>query len=675
MAYVDTYQVNVLNRLANRVVVTFSKKDGDAESVTTFKCTKLNLAYKAAEGKFTPIFGASLEVELFVGQNDEDPWVEFAQAEKDTWKVVATYDNNPLFYGYVVPEESAIPLRAKPYTVKVTASDGLGLIKTEDLIKPDGSAFNTHHSIISYLAAALQQTGLELPIRVYDNVYHASFSNRDDDYKWDFFGQACLEYRTFLKDPVTFVDAYSAIELILKENYRLFQWNGQWTIIRLGMLQYTPFVGYYTIYDKDGLNPVGYEYLDNYGTFGRNQLTYAINKEQRKTIKQATKDCKITFKYNVWPELPKNVKLERGELISDEGTVKTYQIDDMTFGKFNGTPTALNLLPDLQAASTSAYRKSTFNDYGDEISREIIMEEPRLSDGAFRNILMTEGIPVIAGDKIKVSFDFKSSLSSSTGSVSVCTVMLISADGNSMIYVDNQGTDGSGPFKWQQDTTLGLVNYQYVNNLNEYAGFQIEPDEIPFSGTLYVGLCTQGFVGHQAYFKNLNVDYKPYVAGGYLQVKGDYWRVTQEINYPGKSEEEVYVSDNIHKVFKGTLLDLSGNPLTSDFYRLGLSESLHYKQITAMNRFNMIHRRMLHIEGSFKGITFAPQNNINGQMPIGLHKQYRYTFAETDQRFILSAPLDIDLRNGWINARFEEIYAESKNDGTTSGTHLYKFLF
>jgi hypothetical protein len=414
MAYIPTYKTQFTNEQMNIIVITLSEKDGAAGSVTEFACSSARLSYTGDEGKFNPINGMTLEVELFVDVDETDPTPVLVQAKKDTWLVTVTVDDKPFFSGYLLADEGGTPFQDLPYNVKITATDGIGLLKEVTIAH---SNFTTHHSIIEYVSYCLKQTGLSLPIRVKDYIYHASFNNRDNNTAADFFSQAFLEYRTFLKDATTFENCYDALEIIFKENYRLSQDNGEWKITRLGMLQHVPFVEYETLYDANGENPVGVEVSENYATVGKDELIYPHGEDQIKYIKKAVKSAKAIFNYDIWPELPRNNKFERGPQVSsgialDEsdidgdgdfteviGTVKRFSINDWSWGEFNLTDApdfTMNTGPVEEPLTNRVY-----NQYDLEIVREVsIPPSPNAGDGLIAG-LKSEVIPVVQGDRIK----------------------------------------------------------------------------------------------------------------------------------------------------------------------------------------------------------------------------------------------------------------------------------
>jgi hypothetical protein len=566
MAYTDKYRVQWTNALSQEIVVMFSQKDGTDDGIQDYAAVEVKLSYNGQEDKFYPVIGCSLTVKFDMRVTDIDYWNDFVDAEADEWKVSATMDGMPCFDGFVLQDEGQVPFQDRPYDAVITAVDGIGLLKDIPLRYNATTNFTGYNPMIRYIAFALQQTGLFLPILVFDNVFHTSQNNRDDDPKWDMLGQTYLEYRTFLKDAVTFTDCYNALEIMLKDTHRLHYNKGAWFITRIPTIQYTPYQAYYTSYDYNGLNAVGHEDNENYGTIGKNELIYPIDENQLKSVRKGNKSTKTTFTYNIWPEIPLNNKFERGTFLTQGtafddydqdgdgntteriGTFKTYTIDDWHYGTYSGFPSQEAALPTLTGTSATAYRRSVKNDFDVELIREIILEE--VPTGT-RGVLLSEGIPVIKGDKIQISFDFRTNRDEA-GTQQVAFMFIIPDGGGTKIVVDSQNTSSMSPYFWHTATAGSFISrfYEAGENVNQYVNINVDPPEIPKSGKFYIGFITPGIAGSLTYIKNVEVTYSPYIAGGYVSVKGDYWIQEQSRNYLDKSESEVFVSDNNHKVVK-----------------------------------------------------------------------------------------------------------------------------
>lgn len=674
MSYVTKYRVIFDNEHNQRVEVLFKELNGTTadEDVQEYAAIDVRLSYAGDEGKYAPIIGSTLDVEFDVLPDDLDYWNDFASGVKFKWKVEAYIDSVAFFIGFLVPDEGGVPLLDKPYNAKVSATDGIGLLRDIALVQPDGTNLVDHNKFIWYVACALQQTGLALPIRVYDNFFHRSMSNRDDDPKNDFASQAYLEARTFLKDATTFVDCYRALEILLTEQFRLFQWRGEWVIIRLGMLQYTPFVGYYTLYDYNGLNPVGYEITEDYGKVGKNEIVYPHGEDQMKYIKKASKSATTTHQYDPWPELPKNNKFERGtqfatgtDATDNTLTYKKISIDDWVYGR---TP-SFNDFENLVTTSNKAYRYSTYDQYNIEKDRIIQLEK---ASGDVQHFLRSEGIPVRKGYKISISVDNKRSFSGS-GSFTGFYVVIRKTGASDLSWMDNLGN-------WR-GTGIGGVEYFYQSgeDVANWHTYDINSIPVPYDGTLYVMFTNNGDGFNIAYYQNFSIEVKPFIAGGYLQVTGESQTFTQTAqDFPDKSEAEVFLSDSGHKILKGCLLDSSGVPLTPDWHRMGMLESKSYLALINFNKFQLEQRRYWMVEGSFTGLFFEYNNNVNHPYPLSLAVIYRFTdLSDFDRRFILCAPLDMNLGAAEFTGRFYEVFIDNKIffDGQRGGNATHKYLF
>lgn len=700
MPYVPTYTVNFENELKQPCSVVFSELDGTATQTINYYSQNVKISYQGDEGKFACLIGSSIDVGIYLEQ-EEDPTLAFTQGTKYQWlcEVFIDPDNKPFFKGYVLADEGGWPFQDRPYPVKIAAADGIGLLKDSPI---EQGTFTAHHSMIEVAAYCLKQTGLTLPIRVYDNVYHASHITRDTDIHMDMWSQTFLEYRTFLKDATTFTDCYDALEIMTKNTHRIFQWNGMWVIIRIGMMQYTPFVGYYTTYDADGLNPVGTEITEDYATVGKDSLIFPINENQIKYIKKAVKTETTIYNYEIWPELPTNNKFERGAFVSqgvalDEsdidgdgnfteaiGTVKRYTVDNWTWGEFNLTD-APNFTMNTGAVAQPLTHR-VFNPYNLEIVREVSIPASPNAGGGLISGLKSDVIPVVQGDRIKFGVDkrYNEDISTGDNTFSLAAIIyLIPTGGGEPYYLVSSTANPEVDGVWARTFVLftfvaGVFVRFGDTDARRYASVTVESHPIPVNGDVRIILVNPTTGDSVAHYRNFDLEYLPMVAGGFQKVKGDSEIITQTTNYPDKSEREIRISDNDHKVFKGCMLNSAGVPLAGDFYRLGISEHKRYKQLVNWINYNLEHRRMDMIEGDFKTVMFNPSNNQEFYYPIGLHKQYRFVDIEGDDtRFMLSAPLEIDLITCWMTCRWYEVYDDAHIffDGRSNGTEEFKYIF
>lgn len=676
MAYVPYYTINFTNEQNQIIEVTISKKDGDPDTVSAnYECTDLSIEDKSeGQTKYeSTIITKELILGLWTTETDEITWETFITAEHDEWYVLVNVDSQTYFEGWLTPDEGNALFQDKPYEVTIRATNGLALLKDVSLVKADGNDFTSDHQLIEYIAGALNQTGLALPIRCCCQYFNEQMNDKADGLQYDMFGQTYLNYRTFLSDATTFVSCYDALKIILDKFCRLEYWDGFWLIKSIAELQYVPAgADFYVNYDSNGQNPTGVIETHNHAQIGKAVDIYPINEDQQIYSRYAIKSAKTIYNYVVWPEIPKNNKFERGTLLSTTSLgggfeERRYSIPDWTFG---WAPSGFIGLPSVNTPSdaSTAYRLSVFNQYNVEESREIVVDSPGNSQQEW---LQSEAIPVRVNDKVKIGFDHKTDFSL-TGNHNLAYVYIVPTAGGSKIWLDNLNHwRGSG---------FGAYEYFYDNgeNTNAYVSFSLEPFAIPVDGNLYVAFHNNRGSASKFYYKNFTFEYQPYVAGSLQQVKGDFWIRQQNKVFPDVASEEVLISDSPRKVLKGAMLVASNSLTTPTWYRYGISESRHFKELLNIARFNHSYRRMYAIEGTFNGLNFAPENHQLVKEPLAFHKRYRMVDMVEPRDFVLVPPLKMNIIKGWISANLVEVRkdADGDTDGTQTGNSSeFKYIF
>jgi hypothetical protein len=712
MAYTLTYKVQFTNEQSQDVLAEIYRKDGDVPAqVAVYPCVSLELSDKSeGQTKYeSTIIARELILTLWTEDGAEITWETFIASEHDEWLIVVTIDGQKYFDGFITPDEGNSPFQDKPYEVTFRATNGLALLKDIPLVDVDGNNFTGTHRLIDYVAAALKQTGLGLDIRVFCNYYNADYPLRRLDHSRDMFNQTYLEYRTFLKDPTTYVSCYDALMIILDKFCRLEYWLGYWLIKNIAELQYLPGKNYYSVYSQYGVFLNSDEDTSSYYQIGKAVDLYPINEDQQIYSRFAIKTAKTQYNYEIWPEIPKNNKFERGTVFEtgdatdDEdidndgdtseiiGTYKKYTIPDWEYGKvdvFDLPHPAMTTIPE------TFYRRSIYNTYGVEINREIIGETDPTDDLNHAFWLRSEGIPVVKGGKIRFSLDKRFDNNFASGGGTTIPVVLYMVVGSDAYYLNNNhGGTGTNEAYWRKAVNLGgqlLIDYPSGSDSTEYASLSITSDPIPFDGTFYIALNVNGPIantGANQYYKNISFEYIPFVADGYIQVKGDYWTRSQNKTFPDVANEVVRISDSPQKVFKGALLDGNGNLTTPSWFRYGqfgvlqenpLAELRHFKELLNIARYNHSYRRMYALEGSFNGLNCAAENEPLNKFPIRFDKLYRLVDLTEQRDFVLVPPLKMDLIKGWITASLVEVkkVADFDTDGTQTGdSESFNYLF
>lgn len=699
MAYHLHHTVTFNNTLNEGLFIELYKKDIEPDEVIALLATGFRCSYQKGEGdKFDPIL--SLEAILTLWLHDTDPveFDDFIVTYPDEWKVIAYNDDQIVFVGFLTPGQGRSEFQDKPYEVTLSATDGLGLLKGLPLTNGAGERFTEVNLFIDYVLAILGKTDLGLDLRVYSNITEESMQDRSQNEEADTFNQSALHARTFLKDSIEFYDCYKSLEIILDEYFTLYQWNGRWVILRIGEMQENPGAKiWYTEYNSAGDIIGAAQSNDNAAAVGRDREIHPAEVNQSIGSEFAVKQVRYSYDYTPWPELPTNNNFERGamrsETVNEDGTItRIYDIDDWSFGGFlfGSDISDLPLLDtSLLDGTSDAYKKIIFNQYGVELSREIYVGGE--NSGTNRNkVLQCDRIPVSEGDKLEINFDFKKTFNSD-GTFQFAAVYIKPDVGtwpsNRWTLENNNSTlqDG-GPLFWLfNNPTFNILSRFYDSSLGddvgEWSSISLDIPPMPATGDLYFWFYASNPDSNNfSVYRNLRVTYRPFIAGGHLQVKGDYAQTEQDSTLKDKIDVDVSISDSLKKVLKGTIYRGDLQSLTTPtWHRFNVAETRHFKELGELVRYNNTYRRMWDISGTFSGVKYKPVDNPLVIEPLSFHRHF--TFPDSGKLngryFMLVPPLNIDYADGSAGLNFVEVLQEESGDGNELGdTHTpIKYIF
>ena len=651
MSYFMTYRGIFPNKQGNEIKIEVSRKDidpGDVVDFSNLEMLGVKVSYpNSEESKYSTIISAQADIDLRVRDSSVFNTETFLTDLFDEWKLIIYCDSVIVFAGFIEPSEGGYLMKDTPVNINIKCTDGLGLLKSIALTNYLGTSFqNTIQSLLDYVAGALAKTNLDLNILIFCSIYESSFSDRSVSTLFDMFNQAKTDYRTFMKNPTEFVDCYDALNIMLTGGFSLFQWKGKWVIsYRPEMQGSIGPTNYFTEYRFDTSTVTSGQDLSTQINIGFGLQQHPINLDQIISYQVPMVFVKDKFDYNVWDEIPKNNKFDRGAInfIFSGVDYRGYDIDDWTFGVNTGTGT----LPAVGPPTGNAFRKSTYNIFNIETSREILIDTASNSD---QDWLQSEGIPVQQGDKISIGVDHKTSFSGTGNHIA--------------FYVYIQTTSGS-PAKYalQEDGTWstlfgGLIhNYAAGENTDTYLSYNIDSDFLPQDGTLYIAFHNAKTFASTYYYKNFSFTYSPYIAGSLFQVKGDYWITTQNRIIKDNIDEELRLSDALKKVFKGALLRADGTTLTTPtWYRFGITESRHYKELLNWGKYRHYYRRYRKISGSFRGVKCYSESDLVNFYPLCFHKHFKFVNNHAGKLYALCPPVSIDYKEGKFTGTFIECF-------------------
>lgn len=691
MAYHLHHTCTFYNCLNESMYIELYKKDVVPDDVTTLLANSFSVNYPTGEGdKFDPIISCEAKLSITLYPENDQEFDDFIVTSPDEWKIIAYDDQQVVFVGFLTPGEGRSEFQDKPYDITLSAVDGLGLLKGVPLTKDDSTNFTGVNLIIDYVIAILNKTGLGLNLRLFSNIVEGTMQDRTQNTQADTFNQTGLHARTFLSNPLTFSSCYVCLERLLSEYFTLYQWHGKWVILRIGELQEN--VGakiWHTEYNSAGVIVEANQNMYDPAAVGRDRMIHPVDISQFVSSNFAVKSSRYTYNYSVWPELPTNNKFERGTIISNSngpvyeqdengddtatqiGTFQDYFIDDWTFGTFAAGPSAISNLPALAAGiDFPGWRRSSSNIYGVEFNREVMIEKSTTQT----QVLQSQVIPVNAGDRLGITFDFKMSFNFNAQlNIAAVQVYVIPNSGGAPYW----WRDGAGlTNQWRRNgATAEAIFVSYFDATDKtkiYKSTSLESQPIPVDGTAYIQLLNVMDDGltNQVYFRNFSFTYIPFIAGGYIQIKADYTQTSQNANYKDTIDEEVFISDSPKKVFQGALYRENLTDLTTPtWHRYSVAETLHFKEIGELARFNNNYRRMWKIDGQFDGLKFTPANNALVIEPLSFHRQFSFPDSSklSGHYFVLVPPLTINYSEGRADMNFIEVLQDGSQDGNSAG--------
>lgn len=224
-------EYNTVNGFDTRINILERGYDGELSEVC-FSGTPLILDYDDSD-KFTEFIASNLTVELL--EEVEDQFIEF-KANADDRKYRIDYykfldgDWVLTWTGYMIPEFGQRPfVRTVNNYVTVKATDQLGQLKLEPFVDASENIYQEPVSQLFLITEILKKTGLELNIRIQDNLFETDMDTDKSPLE-----QAYLDPRIFYKTDGTPFKCDEALRHIIKvkTGLRLFQSYGLWWLVR-----------------------------------------------------------------------------------------------------------------------------------------------------------------------------------------------------------------------------------------------------------------------------------------------------------------------------------------------------------------------------------------------------------------------------------------------------------
>ena len=287
----------------------------------------VNVEWQANDDFFNPIIGSSCKIELYVqseygGREWEDEnapanwedqdyytWdadaISFMQPDHDRqWRITVEYrsggtEQSPTYStywrGFVVQDEYTRPLQVFPYKISFYASDLIGTINGYNYAgtTEQPTAFEAIRECLKNINLQDNEgtsgNSLEFGYKFLCRVKPKNSSDNTNP-----FTETHIMSKDAMKDENgNAVDCKTILEsLLMMLNCRIFQHNGEWTIVSLDALSLSTFSGTgknFITYDKDGANQSTYSITDpvqNINSTGDPDTIMPMNNDLVKIIKR-----------------------------------------------------------------------------------------------------------------------------------------------------------------------------------------------------------------------------------------------------------------------------------------------------------------------------------------------------------------------------------------------------
>lgn len=512
-----------------------------------------------SEDKQAPVLAKRCDLRFF-SSNSFDVST-FSRGEDDRWFTQVLVNTREVFSGFLVMSGNRARFMPHPNVVQLTATDNIGLLKDVPLTDDSNQNPKGKHKIIDYLWWALSKTGLQLPIKVVNNLMEETLPGAP---AWD---NIYLEAKTFEKSVGVSVSCYEALEIILGETCALEQHNGAWWIVRRDEQQTGSLIVHN--YEWNGIlngkaDPQTYVH-----TIGADDAIFFARESTEIGFERPHKSVQLTYNYEAPEEIVDNCDFERGEQVGGTDQQKQYAIEGWGFTLGNPTQNG--------APVTNAYIRRTFED-GYEKDRYVVIEKGKPS-GSEPHYLFSNPFTIGKRDKVSFSVDvaFGDNISSAGSATDYfAEIRMYGEDGTYWVLDDGSGEPQPGT--WVQSDGNFFTNNRLIGrgwaindtDETEWYTLRVQSRPAPVAGKVVVLLIQSSQFGNdtETRFANLQMDYQPYINGSYAKYSGHSHTFSQKLNYRAARSEQLMVSDSPKKLFKGALLKPSGGDyvLTGKWY-------------------------------------------------------------------------------------------------------------
>lgn len=586
------------------------------------------------ENKFTPIRGQRLVINLI--SNGAFTLESLYSEEDDFYRIEFYRDEKIVFIGFVVQDDCSEDYQDAPYIITLEAIDNLGIIKDIEFLKMDESPFEFQNLLIDYISTCLRKTGLELPIRAYYNLYEEGSGTVKHT-----FNNIKTHALSFQKDEDTFLSCYEVLERLLSSlGCYLFQTHGRWNIVRIQEMQKE--VVDFTEFSYDGFQQTAGS--ESFPATVAEDIK-AVFEDMRKSVVRPYKSTSLQFDYNYPNPLIPNLNLKKGTVLLP---ISNPDRTGYTTPYWSATNNAFN---PVSSPNITFFAFGERDNIGRETDRYIEIANSG-GNTSNTNLVRTEVVEVTKGDRVNISFSYRSVNSvNTTQGIMFRTGVIFESDTGYRRFMEILG-DGSVIWK---DAVRDLPTFYEDRNSTEESSFSNDTAVFPDNGKvyLYFGLAFEGTNPSQLLavrYKNIRLEY--FTEGLSITISGHKWTALQNKLIKNETERNVYLSDHSRKITNGVLFRNDGVTLTTKWFEKDTPD-VKYELIeaNALGLFNAYFRKLVKMEGTLYGLT------DNNNFTISLLQMFNFSTLQ-HRYFIPLALQEINFRT----LTFRALLLEHRSD-------------
>jgi len=638
---------------------------GDIGALTGTSTPFLLREFNTDEDIFKPIRALIGDVEVVTSSSGVTADSFLANSDTDIeLRFFFINTTTPFWRGFVLQTEFQEIWSNQNHVLKISATDGFGLLKNSKLTNPSGS-IDGMWTPFQYLAFACANMPLDFTkYTIINNLYHDSMSTT--------LPQTCLvqtkiDSRTFEETPTLFNDNYAVLENINKAfNQTIFQQNNEFVLLRLEEL-YTPTSTNLRGVQVDGATTTNLSRRYDV-QIGVNQTLKPISPEMLRFIKRQVKSNTIQFDYTPFDEVIKNSSFSRGALVSSYPTFKDYSIENFSL--------VSNFLTDTPVTGVEVFRRETYVSNVGPLSDNYIII-PQASLGGNNYLLKSQSVRVSFGERIKIVIDSRFTKTFNVNpfliNTKVATLVVKLVGATTTYYLNEKGdwqTYDSGNFY----SNFVRIEYNDTEKIKPEEWQTLEVESLPFieSGNLSVYLAvpvTPDEPGQERYFKNLKIEIANQFDTNEIQISGVQSIFNKNTDLKFEFNDSIIFDSTSSPTNKGSLYENDGVTIADDnWYRFRYSgERQGFRKENAIARWSHNRYDRSKIDLNLYGVKWLDGATSRS---ISFLNTFVFTNDDSNKVYYISNIREIDYAAATISLSLEEVW-DNARDGAAASSRTF----